>query len=142
MAKSSRRIALYELVNKARFKSAQQKALSSIGQKVEQTAASSAWPKVEPISDVGELGRAEKTEPVVKPCAAWSTRPKAVRFYPDRMELCFSWQVAIIGLLALVAMFAGLFQTRSDLFVEKDRSEKSSTDNDVGGKNYAAVQDR
>ena len=117
MAKSSRRIALYELVNKARFKSAQQKALSSIGQKFE--------PKVEPIVGLGEVGQAEKTEPVVRPFAAWSTRPKAVRFYPDRMELCFSWQVAVIGLLALVAMFLVFFRLGQIYSLKKAEAKKA-----------------
>ena len=118
MAKSSRRIALYELVNKARFKSAQQKALSSIGQKFE--------PKVEPIVGLGEPGRAEKTEPAVRSFAAWSTKPKAVRFYPDRIELCLSWQVAVIGLLALVAMFLVSFRLGQIYSLKKTETKKAS----------------
>lgn len=102
--KSSGRIALYEVVNKARFNSAQQKALSSTSQKAGQ-------PGVEQIS-TPSLSRAvePKNEPVVKTGHAWSARPKAVRLYPDRIELCFSWQVTVIGLLALVVILLVFFR--------------------------------
>ena len=117
MAKSSRRIALYELVNKARFKSAQQKALSSIGQ----VPVSSVEPKNEQKPEPGVEDR-----PVPKVGLVWSTRPKAVRFYPDRMELCFSWQVAIIGLLALAAMFLVFFRLGQIYSLKKTEVKKAS----------------
>ena len=117
MAKSSRRIALYELVNKARFKSAQQKALSSISQ----VPVSSAQPKIEQKFEPGvEDGPVSKVGPV------WSTRPKAVRFYPDRMELCFSWQVAIIGLLALAAVLLVFFRLGQIYSLKKNEVKKAS----------------
>lgn len=113
MAKSSGRIALYELVNKARFKSAQQKALSSIGQ----TSASSVEPKVEPAM--------EKAELVSKASPGWSTRPKAIRLYPDRIELCFSWQVIMIGLLALAAILLVFFRLGQIYSLKKAETKKA-----------------
>ncbi|OHB59086.1 MAG: hypothetical protein A2173_08325 [Planctomycetes bacterium RBG_13_44_8b] len=107
MAKSSGRVALYELVNKARFKSAQQKALSSGGL------------KDEPVQQAdAQQSPAEPAKPVIRADIKadvrmdrlWSTRPKAVRLYPDRIELCFSWQVMIIGLLVLITMFMVFFR--------------------------------
>jgi hypothetical protein len=115
MAKSTGRIALYELVNKARFKSAQQKALSSTGQ------------KVEPISASDEP---QATSHVPQAGPVWSTRPKTVRLYPDRIELCFSWQVTIIGLLALVTIFMVFFRL-GQIYSSKKAEPKKTSQNAV-----------
>jgi len=98
MAKSGGRMALYEVVNKARFKSAQQKALSAI----------------QPSSVPADQSQAASEKPPVaaekSAVPVWSIRPKAVRFYADRIELCFSWQVTALGLLALVTIFMVFFR--------------------------------
>jgi hypothetical protein len=124
MAKSSGRIALYELVNKARFKSAQQKALSRTGLKAEQTPADS--PSVHGTPDGGIPKTAEsKVKPDIKMDRLWSTRPRAVRLYPDRIELCFSWQVTVIGLLVLVAIFLVFFRLGQICSLKKSEAKKS-----------------
>ncbi|MBN1787709.1 MAG: hypothetical protein JW806_04875 [Sedimentisphaerales bacterium] len=102
MAKSSGRVALYELVNKARFKSSQEKMLCSTGVKSEQPSTDEVKPKVETKS--------KDIKADVKIDRLWSAKPRPVRIYPDRIELCFSWQVMIIGLLALVAIFMVFFR--------------------------------
>lgn len=94
MAKFSGRVAFYELVNKARFKSAQQKALASVEHRAQPQSAT-------------EIPPAPSEKPAAR---VWNVRPKPVRFYPDRIELCFSWQVAVIGLLALLAVFMVFFR--------------------------------
>ncbi len=110
MAKSSGRIALYELVNKTRFKSSQQKALSTTGLKTEQAPTESAEPKAETDVRIDRL---------------WSTRPRAVRLYPDRIELCFSWQVMVIGLLVLVTMFMVFFRLGQIYSLKKSAAKES-----------------
>ncbi len=143
MARNPRQAALYEVINRARFRDAQQKALERIG------AAKQPVPKSEPVSQVLEktevaaepvVAEPVKTEPakaeaaaVVEPVKAeiavaaepvkaevvtkpakpekvWTARPKPVRFYPDRIELCFSWQIAGLSLLALIAIFLVFFR--------------------------------
>ncbi|MDD5133827.1 MAG: hypothetical protein PHP01_00270 [Phycisphaerae bacterium] len=102
MAKSPGKIALYELINKARFKSAQQRALSTDeanAQLASNVQATEVQTDPEPA--------AEKT---VKASAIWSTRPKSLRFYPDRLELCFSWQVVAIAILAFLAVLLVFFR--------------------------------
>ena len=117
MAKSPGRIALYELVNKARFKSAQQKALATTGAKqpAEEQATVEVAAEVQPNpqTDVKIEPQTEvKTEPVAekKPAALWSTRPKPVRIYADRIELCFSWQVVGLAALAFVVLLLVFFK--------------------------------
>jgi hypothetical protein len=117
MAKSSRRIALYELVNKARFKSAQQKALSSIGRVPVKPSEPKPEQKLEPGSEEKSISNAG---------LVWSIRPKVVRFYPDRMELCLSWQVAIIGLLALGAIFLVFFRLGQIYSPQNTKVKKTS----------------
>jgi len=123
MARSPGRIALYELVNKARFKSAQQKALATAGAKqpaeeqatVEVAAEVQPNPqtdvKIEPQTEVKTEPVAEKKPAVEKKTAAlWSTRPKPVRIYADRIELCFSWQVVGIAALTFVVLLLVFFK--------------------------------
>jgi hypothetical protein len=117
MAKSPGRIALYELVNKARFKSAQQKALATTGAKQpleEQPAAvapAEAQPEIQ--TEVRTEPQIEvKSEPAaeVKPVVLWNARPKPVRIYADRIELCFSWQVVGIAALTFVVLLLVFFR--------------------------------
>ncbi len=115
MAKNPRRIALYELINKARFKSAQQKALSSISV--------SAKTKDEPQAR-SEESRA--TSEKLRAGPVWSTKPKTIRLYPDRIELCFSWQVTVIGLLALVTIFMVFFRLGQIYSFKKAETKKAS----------------
>ena len=87
MAKGLNRIALYELVNKARFKSAQQKALAAVeyrktgqlpAEAVElkpEPAAEKAVEKIETPKPPGHIREAAAS----KPGAVWGTKPKAVR---------------------------------------------------------------
>jgi hypothetical protein len=133
MAKSPGRIALYELVNKARFKSAQQKVLAAAGAKQpleEQPAAMApaelqpqpqAEVRLEPQIEVKPELQAEinvepqvevKPEPVAekKPVALWSARPRPVRIYADRIELCFSWQIVGIAALTFVVLLLVFFK--------------------------------
>jgi hypothetical protein len=121
MARSPGRIALYELVNKARFKSAQQKVLAAVGVKQpseEQPAAvgvgvDPAEVQHERQTEVKpELQAEVKSEPVAekKPVALWSARPKPVRIYADRIELCFSWQVVGIAALTFVVLLLVFFK--------------------------------
>jgi len=129
MAKSPGRIALYELVNKARFKSAQQKALAATGAKQpteEQPAAIApaevqpeplAQAQLQPQIEVKPEPQAEikiepqaEVEPEKKPTALWSARPKPVRIYADRIELCFSWQVVGISALTFVVLLLVFFK--------------------------------
>lgn len=117
MARSPGRIALYELVNKARFKSAQQKALAATDAKQpteEQPAGvPAAEAKTEPQIDAQPQPQTEvKPEPVAekKPVALWSARPKPVRIYADRIELCFSWQVVGIAALTFVVLLLVFFK--------------------------------
>lgn len=114
MAKSSGRIALYELVNKARFKSAQQKALESTGEKVEKASEPAIERAVETVSRASE---------------AWSKRPKSIRLYPDRIEVCFSWQVAIIGILAFLAILLVFFKFGRMYSSHKAEAGKTATAN-------------
>jgi hypothetical protein len=120
MAKSSGRVALYELVNKARFKSAQQKALASGSLKTEQAPAESPSGVPEPARPSAQTD--VKTD--VRMDRLWSTRPKAVRLYPDRIELCFSWQVMVIGLLVLVTMFMVFFRLGQTYSLKKTAVKK------------------
>jgi hypothetical protein len=118
MAKSSGRMALYEVVNKARFKSAQQKALSTIAVSAktsEESAAVSEKPPASPASPRGD-----------RVATGWSTRPKAIRLYPDRIELCFSWQVTAIGLLAFAAIFMVSFRLGQIYSLKKTETKKVS----------------
>ncbi|MFA6186393.1 MAG: hypothetical protein WC770_04155 [Phycisphaerae bacterium] len=117
MAKSPGRIALYELVNKARFKSAQQKALAATGAKQpsEEQPTAVAPVQVQPQPQVevkpeqlAEVQPEPQTE--LKPVALWSARPKPVRVYADRIELCFSWQVVGIAALTFVVLLLIFFK--------------------------------
>lgn len=123
MAKSSGRVALYELVNKARFKSAQQKALACSSQKGESVR--QAHDKQDSEESAGSKVQAD-IKADVRMDRLWSTRPRAIRLYPDRIELCFSWQVMIIGLLALAAMFMVFFRL-GQMYSPKRPAVKSST---------------
>ncbi len=144
MARNPRQAALYEVINRNRFKDAQQKALERIGvrpkvqpetqvvaeQKVVEEPAKveavetvetvvSEPVKVEPVAlepvVITEVVKEPvvKTETVIKPSkheAVWTGRPKPVRIYPDRIELCLSWQIAGLSALALAAIFLVFFR--------------------------------
>lgn len=108
MARNPRHPALYEVLNRSRFRDAQHKALERI-------VAAKEPPKQESQvlveSEVAaEPVKAEVAAKPAKPEKIWTGRPKPVRIYPDRIELCFSWQVAGISLLALVAVFLVFFR--------------------------------
>ncbi|MGA2915155.1 MAG: hypothetical protein ABSE89_03930 [Sedimentisphaerales bacterium] len=131
MAKGLNRIALYELVNKARFKSAQQKALAAVEyRKTGKLVEIPAEPNFEPVVEkaVEKIETPKPPRPieasVSKPGAVWGTKPKAVRLYPDRVELCFSWQVVIIGTLALIAMLMVFFRLGQIYSLKKTDAKK------------------
>jgi hypothetical protein len=117
MAKSPGKIALYELINKARFKSAQQKALSTAEVK-EQLASETPVAKVQACSKPAETS--------AKASAAWNTKPKPLRVYPDRLELCFSWQVAAIAILAFVAVLLVFFRLGQAYSIKKAETKKAA----------------
>lgn len=138
MAKGLNRVSLYELVNKARFKSAQQKALDGVEYR---KTGKMAQPPVEPKPEIKaeikpqpviekavekiELPKPEiKTESPAKPREFWGTKPKAVRIYPDRIELCFSWQVAAIGILAAITILLVFFRFGQIYSLKKIEAKK------------------
>jgi hypothetical protein len=141
MARSPGKIALYELVNKARFKSAQQKALSAADAKQEQKA-----PVIAPVDPAPRPGGVEvekkldspvkppaapvsaekRPEAVVKSPASWSARPKPVRVYADRLELCFSWQVIAIAGLTFVVILLVFFKLGQIFSTGKAETKKSA----------------
>jgi hypothetical protein len=134
MARNPRQAALYEVINRNRFRDAQQKALERIGvkpnvppptqvvieQKVAEEPAKIEPVKIEPVqlepvvTEVVEAVKEPvKTETITKPAkqeVVWTGRPRPVRIYPDRIELCFSWQIAGLSVLALAAIFLVFFR--------------------------------
>ncbi|MDP2932595.1 MAG: hypothetical protein Q8N81_00515 [bacterium] len=109
MARNFKHVALYELINKTRFKNAQLKALERIGvvkAPVQQEEKPEAVPQVKTPAPVPVQTEAVKTDTVKhkRPEVAWTGKQKAARIYPDRIELCFSWQVAGIAVLAFFAI--------------------------------------
>jgi len=153
MIRNPRQAALYEVINRNKFKDAQQKALERIGvaprnigkpqpviehkvtdqPKVENIPLAVEEPKIETAQNAVETGTEQaavetaKTEPVivesvkelvkpevnVKPVkteSVWTARPKPVRIYPDRIELCLSWQIAGLSVLALLAVCLAFFR--------------------------------
>jgi hypothetical protein len=173
MARNPRQAALYEVINRSRFRDAQLKALERIGAKPKfqvkpQVPAEQKVTEVKPEPEVAqEPVKTEdiKTEPVVipetvvrteepvetvtvavepiiaapiktevakepvktekkspKPESTWTTRPKPVRIFPDRIELCLSWQIAGLSVLALAAIFLVFFR-----FGQMSRSTKTET---------------
>jgi len=115
-------MALYEVVNKARFKSAQEKALSTIPVSAKTGDKPQATSEKPPVTS--EKPQATSEKPPASP--AWSARPKAIRLYPDRIELCFSWQVTIIGLLAFAAIFMVSFRLGQIYSLKKTETKKAS----------------
>jgi len=135
MARNPRQAALYEVINRNRFKDAQQKALDRIGVKptvqppaqvVEEQKVAEEPVKIEPVEikpvqlepvvteAVKEVAKEPvKAETITKPArqeAVWTGRQKPVRIYPDRIELCLSWQIAGLSVLALAAIFLVFFR--------------------------------
>lgn len=174
MARNPRQAALYEVINRSRFRDAQLKALERIGakpklnkptqapakQEVTQEPATQESVNTEPVVQENVELEALKTEEIVvqeavkpepevitevvtepvletiklepiktevvkeplnprvkaetvekaKPEVIWTARPKPVRIYPDRIELCLSWQIAGLAVLALSAIFLVFFR--------------------------------
>jgi hypothetical protein len=137
MARNPRHAALYELINKARFKNAQQKALARIGVKTDSVKPQEERPvvvsQVEPIvapvvqaqPAQTEQVKAAKPEPV-KTIVAWSAKPKPFRVYPDRIELCIPWQTAAITVLAFVAVLLVFFRLGQIYAIKKVPETKVS----------------
>lgn len=127
----SGRIALYELVNKARFKSAQEKALSNISVSAKTSTEPAAAAEKPPVAVEKPPVAAEKSPAGAalprsdKTAAGWGTRPKAIRIYPDRIEMCFSWQVTAIGLLALAAIVMVFFRLGQIYSLKKAEPKKT-----------------
>jgi hypothetical protein len=130
MARNPRHAALYELINKARFKNAQQKALARIGVKTDSVKPQEERPVVvsqeEPAAPAPVQVEAAKPEPVVKTIAAWSAKPKPFRVYPDRIELCIPWQTAAITVLAFVAVLLVFFRLGQIYAIKKSPETKVS----------------
>jgi len=125
MARNPRHAALYELINKARFKNAQQKALARIGVRTDSVKPQEERPVVisqeEPVAPVqAETARPEP----FKTIAAWSAKPKPFRVYPDRIELCISWQAAAITVLAFVAVLLIFFRLGQIYSIKKAQEPK------------------
>lgn len=156
MARNPRQAALYEVINRNKFKDAQQKALERIGAVpkaqnkpqvielhkvteqpvVQQSTVVIQEPKAAIVQETVEtqavqsVTEAAKTEPLTvvttetvkedvrteasakpkKPESTWTARPKPVRIYPDRIELCLSWQIAGLSVLAMLAIFLVFFR--------------------------------
>jgi hypothetical protein len=156
MARNPRQAALYEVINRNKFKDAQQKALERIGAvpkaqnkpqvvelhkvteqpAVQQSTVVIQEPKAAiqqesvetpvvravtetiktepPTAATAEtVKEAVKTEISVKPNrpeSVWTARPKPVRIYQDRIELCLSWQIAGLSVLAMLAIFLVFFR--------------------------------
>ncbi|MEN6385800.1 MAG: hypothetical protein ABFD79_11475 [Phycisphaerales bacterium] len=150
MARNPRQAALYEVINKSRFRDAQLKALERIGakpkiqeptqvpaeqkvtevpvkQEVTQEIAKTENIITEPVKTEAVLAEPVKAEPIKtevvaepvkvkaetkpsKPKSVWTGRPKPVRIFPDRIELCLSWQITGLGVLALAAVFLVFFK--------------------------------
>jgi hypothetical protein len=122
MARNVRHIALYELINKTRFKNAQQKALDRVGvvkEPVKPEEKTEAVPQVQ-----AEPAKTETARPS-KPEFVWSGRPKTLRLYPDRIELCLTWQVAAITLLAFFATLLILFRLGQIYSIKKTQETKA-----------------
>jgi hypothetical protein len=122
MARNTRHIAFYEIINKTRFKSAQQKALDRVGfvkapAEPEKKAEAVSQGQTEPV----------KTEAVKpgRPEFVWSARPKTLRLYPDRLELCLTWQAAAITLLAFLATLLILFRLGQIYSIKKSQEIKA-----------------
>ena len=135
MARNPRHAALYELINKARFKNAQQKALARIGVKTDSVKPLEERPVVvsqeEPIVAPVVQAQPTQTEQVkptklepFKTIAAWSAKPKPFRVYPDRIELCISWQAAAITVLAFVAVLLVFFRLGQIYSIKKAQEPK------------------
>jgi hypothetical protein len=172
MARNPRQAALYEVINRSRFRDAQLKALERIGakpklnkptqvpakQEVTQEPEKQEPVKTEPVIQESVELEAVKTEETVvqepvkqepeiiaaeeavkepvletiklepiktevvkepvkaetvekaKPEVIWTARPKPFRIYPDRIELCLSWQITGLAVLALAAIFLVFFR--------------------------------
>jgi hypothetical protein len=122
MTRNNRHIALYELINKTRFKNAQQKALDRIGvvkEPVKQEETPEAVSQVKVETAKADTARPGKVETV------WSGRPKPVRFYPDRVELCLSWQATAITLLAFFAVLLIFFRLGQIASIKKTPDVKA-----------------
>ncbi|MDD5011885.1 MAG: hypothetical protein PHQ00_07160 [Phycisphaerae bacterium] len=122
MARNTRHIAFYEIINKTRFKSAQQKALDRVGfvkapAEPEKKAEAVSQAQTEPV-------KTEAAKPS-RPEFVWSARPKTLRLYPDRLELCLTWQAAAITLLAFLATLLILFRLGQTYSIKKSQEIKA-----------------
>jgi len=134
MARHPRQVALYELINKARFKNAQQKALDRIGVKpgapvppepvVDTTVTAPAQVQVE--APKVEAPKPEAVKPA-KTFTAWSSKPKPFRIYPDRLELCITWQAAAITVLVFVAVILVFFRLGQSYGMKKSPEIKAAS---------------
>jgi hypothetical protein len=125
MARNPRHAALYELINKARFKNAQQKALARIGVKTDSVKPQEEQPVVVSQEEPAAPVQAETARPEpVKTITAWSAKPKPFRVYPDRIELCISWQAAAITVLAFVAVLLVCFRLGQIYAIKKAQEPK------------------
>lgn len=122
MARNTRHIALYELINKTRFKNSQQKVLEKIGvvkEPAEPKGKTEAVPQAQAKPSKTETARPARPEFV------WSSRPRTLRLYPDRIELCLTWQVAAITLLAFFATLLILFRLGQIYAIKKTQETKA-----------------
>ncbi len=159
MARNPRQAALYEVINRSKFRDAQLKALERIGAKPKFTSkpqvvaetklteepkqqesvkiAENTVPVIaeQPVADelgsqkpdipekielpVQETVKQETIQPIVKqevvkkpakPEIIWTARPKPVRVFADRIELCLTWPIAGVSILALVAVMLVAFK--------------------------------
>jgi hypothetical protein len=122
MARNTRHIAFYELINKTRFKNAQQKALDRVGVVKEPVKPEE---KTEAVSQAKPEPAKTETARPSRPEFVWSGRPKTLRLYPDRIELCLTWQVAAITLLAFFATLLILFRMGQIYSIKKTQETKT-----------------
>jgi len=85
MARNPGRVSLYELIGKSRFNSLPDKVIGE--------------------NDPAEkAGGTEKEKKTANSAVKWPSKPRAVRLYKDRIEFSFSWQLAAVTVLVLIAL--------------------------------------
>ena len=98
MVRNSRRVALYEVISKSGLKSPKSKELSRL-----KPVESRLKPSVDSVP-------AKFNEPAESNVRPWPNRPKWLRFYSNRIEFSVSWQVVVIAILTIFAIFLVFFR--------------------------------
>jgi hypothetical protein len=96
-------MALYEAVNKERFKAAQKKELSRVSQDTSETVQ-----PVQPITPVTIPPQQPKNADVKQ--TVWTKKPKIFGFNSGRVEMFLPYPIAITVVMALVLLLVGSFR--------------------------------